>query len=113
MFITYLRRIVALAFMVCVTAGSGCMTHHDAAAKIHPASDCPNHFVAKGSDTAAPSGAARSPMVDPRDGTEIRLVRSDRGWGDYEVPAGRYGLKSGELLRLDTATGRVLGIIQE
>jgi hypothetical protein len=111
MFMRHLRRIFVFVIMVWVAVGSGCMTQRDAAASIHQASDCPKQFVAKGAENTVASGAARSPMVDPRGGTEIILVRSDRGWGDYEVPTGRYGVKPGELLRLDVATGRVIGIV--
>jgi hypothetical protein len=51
-------------------------------------------------------------MVDPRDETQIILVRSTPEWGDYQVPPGRYGVKTGELLRLEPATGRVFGIVK-
>jgi hypothetical protein len=61
-------------------------------------------------DTIAGSGCV-SPMVDPRDGTEVRFVFST-SYGDYEVPAGRYGTGAGELLRLDCNTGRVIGLVR-
>jgi hypothetical protein len=112
MFIRHLRQVFVFGIVVCVALGSSCMTQRDAAASIHQASDCPKQFVAKGAENTVNSGAARSPMVDPRNGTEIILVRSDRGWGDYEVPAGLYGVKPGELLRLEVATGRVIGIVR-
>jgi hypothetical protein len=113
MLIRHPKWIFTSIVMVGVVAHTGCATHHDSAAVIHPASDCPDHFVAKGSVAAVPSDAARNPMVDPRNGTEIILVRSDRGWGDYQVPEGSYGVNRGELLRLDPATGRVIGIVQK
>ena len=55
--------------------------------------------------------ACLNPMVDPRDGTELRLVRSVGPRGDYHVPAGRYGVGQDELLRLDCNTGRPLGVV--
>ena len=61
-------------------------------------------------DTIEGSGCV-SPMVDPRDGTEVRFVFST-SYGDYEVPAGRYGAGAGDLLRLDCNTGRVIGIVR-
>jgi hypothetical protein len=61
-------------------------------------------------DTIAGPGCV-SPMVDPRDGTEVRFVFST-SYGDYEVPAGRYGVGAGELLRLDCNTGRVIGLVR-
>lgn len=85
------------------------------------ASDAPDRFMV---GTVAPDGelseprpgtGCRSPMVDPRDGTRIALVQSQGGpegeIGDYSVPAGRYGVGARELLRLDCATGRVIGIV--
>ena len=61
-------------------------------------------------DTIAGPGCV-SPMVDPRDGTEVRFVFST-SYGDYEVPAGRYGAGAGELLRLDCNSGRVIGLVR-
>ena len=61
-------------------------------------------------DTIAGPGCV-SPMVDPRDGTEVRFVFST-SYGDYEVPAGRYGAGAGELLRLDCNTGNVIGLVR-
>jgi hypothetical protein len=51
-------------------------------------------------------------MVDPRDGTTLKLIRSKDGRGDYEVPPGRYGVGEGKLLRLDCATGRIVAIVK-
>lgn len=60
-------------------------------------------------DTIAGPGCL-SPMMDPRDRTEIRFISSTR-YGDYEVPAGRYGARPGEVLRLECNTGRVIGLV--
>jgi hypothetical protein len=51
-------------------------------------------------------------MVDPRTGLRLVLERSESGHGDYAVPAGRYGVEPGHLLRLDCATGKTLGIVR-
>ncbi|MCB1009562.1 MAG: hypothetical protein KDB94_11800 [Acidobacteria bacterium] len=59
----------------------------------------------------AAAGSCWNPMVDPRDGTTLRLVRSANGAGDYEPPAGRYGVGSDQLLRLDCASGKTIGIV--
>ena len=82
-----------------------------------PARDTPDHFLAGSyadNRTTAPTadGVCHSPMVDPRDGRPLRMVRSGRTWGDYEAPAGSYGLARGELLRLSCDTGQVLGIVR-
>lgn len=82
------------------------------------ATDIPDHFVVGThgtTETTAPDGSegCRNPMVDPRTGTRLRLVRSVANRGDYQVPDSRYGAGSGELLRLDCSTGRVIGIVPE
>lgn len=56
--------------------------------------------------------ACNNPMLDPRDQTRLTLVRSAGGQGDYEVPQGRYGVGSGELLRLECGSGRVIGVVK-
>ncbi|HSN55915.1 MAG TPA: hypothetical protein VLT32_14680 [Candidatus Sulfomarinibacteraceae bacterium] len=83
---------------------------------VRPAADAPDRFLVgswESADTAEPSGdaACSSPMVDPRDGTRLRLVRSSDGEGDYEVPPGRYGVGPGESLRLDCRSGRPVGVV--
>lgn len=88
-------------------------------ASARQASDVPARFeplepaarVAPG-DTIGGSGCV-SPMVDPRDGTPVRLVRSLGGLGDYEAPAARYGGGPTELLRLECNTGAVIGIVRQ
>ncbi|HEX6307610.1 MAG TPA: hypothetical protein VFZ69_05440 [Longimicrobiales bacterium] len=80
---------------------------------LRPAADTPVEFVSE--DGTRPENACRNPLVDPRDQTRIRLMRSadvgGRQRGDYEVPAGRYGVGTDELLRIDCASGQALGIV--
>jgi len=80
-----------------------------------PAQDAPDRFVH--ADSSAISGtpgaaACTSPIVDPRTGTRLTMVRSYQGSGDYSVPANRYGVGTGELLRVDCANGEPLGIVR-
>ena len=63
-------------------------------------------------DTIAGEGC-RNPMLDPRDGQRLALVRSLGGEGDYRVPPGTYGVRAGEFLRLECNTGTVVGIVVE
>jgi hypothetical protein len=64
----------------------------------------------QGGDVAAP--ACAGVLVDPTDGTRLRLVRSQSGTrGDYEVPGGRFGVQANELLRVDCRTNRAIGIV--
>lgn len=83
-----------------------------------PATDVPGRFEPSGqyarvapADTISGDDCT-SPMTDPRTGEQIVMRRAARGIADYEVPVGRYGVQSGEYLRLDCNSGRVLGIVK-
>jgi len=96
-------------------------TIHPASGPARSAEDTPTRFMVGtippgGALTeATPATACRNPMVDPRDATQLRLVQSQPGenghMGDYAVPDGRYGVRRGELLRLDCGTGAPIGIV--
>ena len=62
-------------------------------------------------DTLA-GGGCLTPLVDPRDGARLVLMRSRVDDGDYAPPAGRYGVGDGELLRLRCNTGGVVGVVR-
>lgn len=86
--------------------------------KVRVAKNVPNRFlvgIPNGTATSEPNPyeGCRNPMVDPRDGTKIQLIRSSKDRGDYKVPTDRYGIGEKELLRLDCATGRVVGIVMK
>lgn len=78
--------------------------------------DVPDHFLVRApeGDIVQPSAGqgCRNPMVDPSDGTRLTLVRSRGDRGDYEAPAGRYGVGERELLRLECSTGKVVGVVE-
>ncbi|HEX2167618.1 MAG TPA: hypothetical protein VHG09_10345 [Longimicrobiales bacterium] len=81
---------------------------------LRPADDPPAQFLtAEGA--AGVENACRNPLIDPRDQTRLRLVRSGSvggsHHGDYDVPDGRYGTGPNELLRIDCGTGRAVGIV--
>ena len=101
-----MKRAIAIVAFACALS---CSARHDAASTtgaLRAPVDPPENFT-----TPDPSGAAcRSPMTDPRDGTQLRLVWSSGGLGEYEVPAGRYGVRAGEVLRVDCASGKAVGI---
>jgi hypothetical protein len=109
------KRIVLLALL----AAAGCAARqgaHDTAAAARAPVDPPDHFLVgsnAGNETSEPQpdSSCRSPLVDPRDGTRLRLVWSSGGVGEYEVPAGRYGVGAGDVLRIECGTGRALGIV--
>lgn len=82
------------------------------------ATDAPEHFKVgrtNGFEMSDPVAdeSCHSPMIDPGDSTKIILYRSFDGRGDYEVPDGKYGVQKGQILRLDCATGRVVGIFKK
>lgn len=86
-----------------------------ACALLRPATDLPETFSFDAASLAGSNRPARcsNPIIDPRDGTELRLVRERQyRHGDY-LPdrAGRYGVGRGELLRLDCNTGEIVGIV--
>jgi len=82
----------------------------------------PDHFMVVESGIAQkaepkPGEPCRNPMVDPRDGATLNLVRSKDGLGDYQALGEQYelhstyGLDSRHLLRIDCSTGKALGIV--
>lgn len=95
-------------FAGCATGGPSTFP---STATARPAVGAPPHFTATGGDTGA-GAPCRTPLYDPGDSTAIVLIRSAQGAGDYEVPAGRYGVGERELLRLECGTGRVVGIVR-
>jgi len=105
--------------LVCIGLLAGCASTRPPAGDrpLRQAEDAPDHFVVGAIDGAgtsepAPGAGCRNPMVDPRNGTRLTLVRSSEGQGDYEVPPRQYGVGEGEVLRIDCATGRTIGIFK-
>jgi hypothetical protein len=86
-------------------------------APARPAQDVPERFVSEDLPAGAavtdtlPGTGCRNPLIDPRDGTRLRMLNAQGSVGDYEVAAGRYGVRSGEALRVECNTGRVVGIV--
>jgi hypothetical protein len=112
----------ALAVMVL----AGCASGRDSMARpvVAEAKDLPDHFMVVASGIAQrseprPGEGCRNPMVDPRDSTTLNLIRSKDGTGDYQVMnrdyelKSQYGVDSRHLLRLDCATGKALGIVDQ
>jgi hypothetical protein len=101
----------------CVAGGGGSTFAPERV--VRAAVDVPERFLVGGWNDGSvrlepPSNESgcRSPLVDPRDGAQLRLVRSGERQGDYEAPSRRYGLKPGKLLRVDCATGRAIGVVR-
>lgn len=82
--------------------------------EVRPAEDTPPAFVTE--DGVAPVQTCNATVIDPRDQTRLRLMRSavigGSYRGDYDVPSGKYGVRRDELLRVDCATGEPLGVVR-
>lgn len=102
---------VGLVFALLFGCGSASNASMDAV--LRPAENTPAVFEpALGLKLGG--NACKSPMLDPRNETEIRMIRSfGAGVGDYEVPNGMYGVERGELLRINCNTGEVVGIVRK
>jgi hypothetical protein len=86
-------------------------------ASTRASTDAPARFLSEDMPLSAapadtiPGSGCRSPLVDPRDGTRVRMLNSQRTVADYEVPAGRYGVARGEGPRIECNTGIVVGVV--
>lgn len=109
----------AAAALVACASGRGSM----AGGIVAEARDLPDHFMVSVSglsqmEEPKAGEGCRNPMVDPRNGTVLNLMRSKDGAGDYQVLgeqyslASRYGVDSRHYLRVDCATGKGLGIVE-
>ena len=109
---------LAAGLIACSISGcafGGASTYPEGA-PTREAVDAPERFITEDMPAAAavadtlPGPGCRSPLIDPRDGTRLRMVNSQRRVGDYAAP-GRYGVGPNELLRVECNTGRVIGIV--
>jgi hypothetical protein len=109
-----LVRSCAAAGLVALLAACNTSLNYPTAV-LRPAMDAPERFLREdGSPITGTPGAApcTSPIVDPRSGARLLMERAYQGSGDYSVPAGRYGVGAGELLRVDCATGLAVGVVR-
>jgi hypothetical protein len=109
-----LPRLIATSFVV-LLAACATMQRGPSDALLRPAEDTPASFTTP--DGVTPVDGCRTMVVDPRDRTTLRLARSAQYGmsfrGDYEVADGRYGVRAGELLRIDCTTGEAIGIVRQ
>ena len=108
-----LRPISSVLVLAAAAACNTIMSYPTAVSR--PAQDAPERFVRADSSaiTGTPGAApCTSPIVDPRTGARLMMERAYHGNGDYSVPAGTYGVRSGELLRVDCANGQPIGIVR-
>jgi hypothetical protein len=114
----------SLAVLVLALAGCASTSGKDMSGPVVGAAlDAPDHFMVARSgigkfEEPKADGACRNPMVDPRNKTELLLRRSAGGKGDYGVDlgvygGGKYGMTTQQLLRIDCATGKAIGIVAQ
>jgi hypothetical protein len=113
----------SLAVLVLALAGCASTTGDMSGPVVGVPLDTPDHFMVARSgigkyDEPKADGVCRNPMGDPRDKTELFLRRSAGGKGDYGVNpgvfgGGKYGMTTQQLLRIDCATGKAIGIVAE
>ena len=101
--------------LVLILLLAGCATTQgNTEREVRDAEDTPPTFATE--DGVAPVQGCNATVIDPRDHTRLRLIRSaiigGAHRGDYDVPSGKYGVRSDELLRVDCATGEPMGIVR-
>src|ERR1039458_3895274 len=113
----------ATSALVALVALAGCASSRSSMAGPVGAEgkNLPDHFMVAVTGIAQneepkPGEGCRNPMVDPRNGTPLNLMRSQNGTGDYLNLSEygldlTYGVDSRHLLRIDCATGKALGIV--
>lgn len=101
--------IIGLFIILSLACGTGRTTGDDGV--VRSASDVPDLFDPPVGMTWGDNNC-KNPIIDPMDGTELILVHSRDGMGDYRVTGRKYGVSKGELLRINCYTGAVLGIVR-
>jgi hypothetical protein len=108
------HRPAALFLATALLLLAGCATTQAPAPVERVPNDAPRQFAVASATTVSglsddlPADRCPPSLIDPRDGTELRLVRSAMGKGDYAVPDGTYGIGPEELLRIDCSSGRAV-----
>ncbi|MEG9326762.1 hypothetical protein SAMN04488034_102460 [Salinimicrobium catena] len=104
-----MRSIILVLFVLLVGCGTTSNSFNSQEV-MRDATDIPAYFE----NPAAVPGekVCKSPLIDPRDGTKISFLRASWPMADYEVPKGKYGVGSSELLRVNCESGEVVGIVK-
>lgn len=107
--------VATVAVVACSAGGSGSM--RSVIESPAPVTAPPRFLPPDSAKVIAPADTllgdgCLSPLADPVTGIQIILIRSESGLGDYLAPSGSYGIRDGQLIRLDCNTGKVLGIVR-
>ncbi len=105
---------VILPYILFLSAITGCgvFTNSSKSAIIRRAENTPV-FFSPPTGVILDNTSCKSPLIDKRNDTKIILISSKNGIGIYQVITGKYGIRKGELLRVDCKTGKSLGIVKE
>lgn len=109
--------LIRMASLIVLLAGCGSISHAELVPQ--PVLGTPAQFVTLDGDTEPAGMTCRSPLRDRNGVVTLTLVRSGRdreritiGWGDYAVsPAGSYGLRPNQLLRVECGSGQPAGVV--
>ncbi len=83
----HLRGLLAVVVIVGLTGCAVKRKSPDVGLPKRAAVDVPDHFMvstAAGAVEPRPNDGCRSPIIDPRNGARLGLIRSAEGRGDYE-----------------------------
>ena len=101
--------IMGISLIISISCVTGMNSAEDTV--VRSATDVPDLFVTPAGMNWGNSNCL-NPIIDPLDGTELILVHSRDGMGDYRVNGRKYGVSKGELLRINCVTGAVVGIVR-
>lgn len=104
--------LIAITFFILTTGCSVFKNSSDNNRIIRQAENTPEKFISA-NGLSLNGNSCISPMIDPRDETQLIMVSSNNGMANYRVSPNKYGLKKGELLRVDCKTGVAVGIVKE
>lgn len=98
---------IVMGFLI--ISSFSCGTKNTGNDGLRMATDAPDFFD---SPDGLDWGDCINTLIDPMDGTELILVHSRDGFGNYRVLGRKYGISKGELLRINCYTGEVIGIVR-
>ena len=105
----HLLRVIIVFSILMLTSCSA--TQNPYTTDMRPAENVPEQFLPV-TGVVLDATSCKSPLIDPRDGTELTMVGSQNGLGLYRVSELKYGLRKGEVLKINCADGRVQGIVK-
>lgn len=106
-----MKKCLDFVLIFCLFLLLSCGTTRSGDVVVRTADNTPPSFTTP-TGTSWGGTSCLNPIIDPIDGTQLILVQSMAGMGDYAVEYEKYGVKEGELLRINCTTGEVVGIVR-